>query len=770
MTAAGALDLEIVAEQEYFDRAAVERERRRGVVPDIPGVAVNKGAAERSSRYSRARLEEMAEPTEQVAFGRLDMDEEETFYIGHDLIRDSGGEVLVVSWKTKVAAPYYKATAADPRNVRRKRTFRCDGNAIQDFSDVVLAAIRPTSAVVGGAPAHPELGDALLAELRTARTGELRSIVATIQAAQYEVIEAPLRQLSVIQGGPGTGKTAVALHRVSWLLFNHGEELKPDSVLVVGPNRTFVRYIGALLPGLGDRVAHRSIDELRPDARVPLRIRGEEPDHVAAIKGDARMAKLLARALSLGLKIPPASRPWVVQSGKETFSLDGTEVAAAARQAWDAGGTYNQRRMRLRTWFQSTALNKRAAQLRWPKPNAAATLTDKIIAPASPASLVQWVLGAGDRIEPIRKELFTEKEAAALYRKPQAADKEQWTSADIPLLDEADAIINGMPLRYQHIVVDEAQDLSPMQLRALARRSNGSMTVVGDIAQSTGLWARDDWDDLLQHLPQNLPTARYTLRYGYRVPRQVHELAVHRAPEMAPGIEPPQPVRDGDEDPHIWQVKEALAVQQVVVQVRRHRDDGLSVGVICSGSRRPAVEAALIGANIGWSDADRGELGLPVTVVSPEGSKGLEFDAVVVLDPAAIALGSERGDRLLYIALTRTTQRLDVVDIEPEAVNSPEPGYPAVPHQAAPQQNKLSVPAAPAGGSVSAEAMDLQQRVVALITGDVVERIKATAPAHLWPAVLEATASALSSAGMAGDRQAQGTDPTTVSREKPLQE
>jgi ATP-dependent exoDNAse (exonuclease V) beta subunit len=157
-------------------------------------------------------------------------------------------------------------------------------------------------------------------------------------------------------------------------------------------------------------------------------------------------------------------------------------------------------------------------------------------------------------------------------------------------------------------------------------------------------------------------------------------------------------------------------------------------------------------------------------VVSPEGSKGLEFDAVVVLDPAAIALGSERGDRLLYIALTRTIQRLDVVDIEPESAKPPEPIDPAVPQKAAPQQNKLSVPAAPAGGSVSAEAMDLQQRVVALITGDVVERIKTTAPAHLWPAVLEATASALSSAGMAGERQAQGTDPTTFSREKPLQE
>ncbi|WP_328460953.1 UvrD-helicase domain-containing protein [Actinoplanes sp. NBC_00393] len=717
-------ELEIAAEQEYFDRAAVERERRRGVVPDVPGAAVNKGAAERSIRYANGRLEEMADPTEQVAFGRLDMTEDdETFYIGHDLIRDSAGEVLVVSWKTRVAAPYYKATAADPLGVRRKRTYQCDGNTIQDLSDTILAALLPAPK---GTPQRPELTDALLAEIRAARTGELRSIVATIQAAQYEVIEAPLRQLSVIQGGPGTGKTAVALHRVSWLLFNH-EELKPDSVLVVGPNRTFVRYIGALLPGLGDRVNHRSIDDLRPDARVPLRVRGRESDEVAALKGDARMAKLLARALSMGLRPPSSSKPWIVRSDQETFSLDGAEIAAAVRNAWEAGGTYNQRRMRLRVWFENTALLKRDAGVRWPKPAAAPSMTDRLIAPASPASLVQWVLGAGDRLDPIRGDLLTGKEAALLFRKSQTVDQEQWTAADIPLLDEADAIINGMPLRYQHIVVDEAQDLSPMQLRALARRSNGSMTVVGDIAQSTGLWARDDWGDLLQHLPQQLPVNRYTLRYGYRVPRQVHELAVHRAPEMAPGIDPPQPVRDGDEDPHIWEITERNAAQHAVSQVLRHRGDGLSVGVICPAERRSAVESELIGANIGWSDADRGELGLPVTVVSPEGSKGLEFDAVVVLDPAAIALSSPRGDRLLYIALTRTTQRLDVIDVVPEPAPLPE-----LPRQPTPAE------------------MDLQQRVVALVTGDVVDRIRAAAPPHLWDAVLAAAAEALQGAGVPG--------------------
>ncbi|HEX5206026.1 MAG TPA: UvrD-helicase domain-containing protein [Actinoplanes sp.] len=750
------INLELAAEQEYFDRAAVERERRRGLVPEIPGVAVNKGAAERSYRYSNVRLEEMAEPTEQVAFGRLDVDENETFYIGNDLIRDSGGEVLVVSWKTKVAAPYYKATAADPLGVRLKRTFQCDDNTIRGFSDVHLANVRAPADTVADASVRPEISDSLLAELRTARTGELRSIVATIQAAQYELIEAPLRQLTIIQGGPGTGKTAVALHRISWLLFNHAEELKPDSVLVVGPSRTFVRYIGALLPGLGDRVAHRSIDDLRPSARVPLRVRGQEPDEVAAVKGDARMAKLLARALSLGLKIPSASQSWTVRTGKETFTLDGAEIAAAVRQAWGAGGTYNQRRMRLRNWFESTALNKRDAKIRWPKPEMAASLTARIIAPASPAGLVQSILADIVRLESIRQDLLTEYEATLLHRKRRPVEQELWTAADIPLLDEADAIINGLPLRYQHIVVDEAQDLSPMQLRALARRSNGSMTVVGDIAQSTGLWARDDWDDLLQHLPQVLPVARHALRYGYRVPRQVHELAVHRAPEMAPGLVPPQPVRDGDEDPHVWQIIESNAAQHVVAQVRRHRADGLSVGVICHSSRRPAVEAALISANIGWSDADRGELGLPVTVASPEGSKGLEFDAVVVLDPASIALGSERGDRLLYIALTRTTQRLDVVDVEPDPEPSQQP-TPNLPQQVTTEQETPPTLATTVADPISVEAMELQQRVIELITHDVVERIRATAPAHLWSAVLEAATAALQATSAMSERPPSGS-------------
>ena len=758
MTTNDAVGLELAAEQEYFDVAAVERERRRAVVPDVPGVAVNKGAAVWSSRYSRARLEAMAESTEQVAFGRLDMVDAETFYIGHDLIRDSAGQVLVISWKAKLAAPYYEATVDNSLDVSRKRTFQCDGNSIQNFDDVAFSAARSASNVVEDKSKHPELSDALLAELRTARTGELRSIVATIQAAQYEVIKAPLRQLTVIQGGPGTGKTAVALHRISWLLFNHGSELKPDSVLVVGPSRTFVQYIGALLPGLGDQVEHRSIGDLRPDARKPLRIRGHEADDVAALKGDSRMAELLDRALSLGLKIPSPSAPWVVRSDKVVYSLDGADVVSAVRSAWDAGGTYNQRRMRLRNWFQDTAMVKERAKVRWPKPKAAASLTDRIIPPVSPAALVQRVLGTSEGIKKIRQDLFNEGEATLLSRKPQVVDREEWTAADIPLLDEADAIINGMPLRYQHIVVDEAQDLSPMQLRALARRSNGSMTVVGDIAQSPGLWARDDWDDLLQPLPMDLPVARYPLRFGYRVPRQVHELAAHRAPEMAPGIEHPHPVRDGDEDPREWLVPAKEAARHVVAQVRRHRDDGMSVGVICPRSRRSAVETELVRANIGWSDADRGELGLPVTVVSPEGSKGLEFDAVIVLDPATIALGHERGDRLLYIALTRTTQRLDVVDIEPEPAVSPEPEpatlspkpepklrpeSSAISEQATAERQDSRARTKLVDGAVSVEAMELQRRVVALITNDVVERIKAAAPVHLWPAVLEAAAAAL---------------------------
>jgi DNA helicase IV len=687
--------LESFMEQCHFDKAAIERERRRELVPAIPGVAANKGAAERCARYSRNRLAEMAEDTEQVAVGRIDTLTDEAFYLGYELIRNEAGEVLVVNWQAPVAAAYYKAHAADPHGLRRKRVFDCAGNLIRGFTDTDFN---------DSTSARATLDDALLADLRATRTGELRDIVATIQAAQYEVIEAPLDQLTVIQGGPGTGKTAIALHRVSWLLYNH-QQLDPADVLVLGPNRTFIQYIEGMLPGLGDQVTHLSIDELRPEMKTEPSIRGTESDDVAAIKGDARMAALLARLLVQLVKAPSVTGDWEVRTRGETFSLNGPQVADAVRRALAPGGPYNHWRARLRAWFKDTAELAKAQRMRWPEPADAAMLVDRILPPESPTRLVQRLFASGERLRDIGRDLFTDDDLTLLHRSTASLHDELWTVSDMFLIDEAAELISGPPPRYQHVVVDEAQDLSPMQLRAVARRSYGSMTIVGDIAQSTGLWTRDDWDEVICHLPNRLPVVRHTLRYGYRVPRQIHELAAVMTPDIAPGIEAPQAVRDGDEDPATWRSTGAGLGDRIVEQIRRHTGDGLSVGIISPTAHRETIENALADKSILWNDADDGDLGAGVTLVSPQGAKGLEFDAVVVVDPDQIERGNNRGDRLLYIALTRATQRLDVIELE------------------------LGVE-------------QLERHIVDTVAGEVVRRIELASP-QLWSAILEAVAHTL---------------------------
>ncbi|MFC0532810.1 hypothetical protein [Phytohabitans kaempferiae] len=294
---------ELLREQRYFEAAAVERERMRAALALAPAAAVNSGAAVRLRRETDKLIERLGEPDDPVAFARVDSDDGETFYIGHYGIRDETRNVLVVNWKAPAAAPFYKATHRDPHGLRRKRNFTCIGNRVVSFDDIVFAEL---SASVADLEAGDVPDDALLADLNRDRTGAMQEIVRTIQAAQYELIRTPLQQLLVIQGGPGTGKTAVALHRVSWLLYDNRESLAAADVLIIGPSSTFTRYTRTVLPALGDLgVEQRAIGQLHP----PVKQGRSEPSHLTRLKGEARMAGLLRRALYARIaSLPPTGR------------------------------------------------------------------------------------------------------------------------------------------------------------------------------------------------------------------------------------------------------------------------------------------------------------------------------------------------------------------------------------------------------------------------------------------------------------------------------
>ncbi|MDG9675303.1 UvrD-helicase domain-containing protein [Micromonospora sp. DH14] len=635
---------DIAAEQAYFDAAAAHRDRRREGLRQLPSAAAHTAAATHLRRYADAAERALGAADEAVAFGRVDTETGETRYVGRHLIRDVDGEVLVVNWHAPAAAGWFEATVGNSAGVHRKRAFTCAGNTIEDITDTILAEIGEA------VDAH------LLAELTRGRTGTMRDIVATIQAAQFALIRAPRDEVLVIEGGPGTGKSAVALHRVSWLLYQHRDEMAPPDVLVVGPHPTFVRYIGQVLPALGDDgVELRDISRLAPDAP-----RGRtERDAVTRIKGEARMAGLLARALDARIGTPdPAERLLV---GGRFVTLPGVEVAETLATVRAAALPYADRRRLLRD--RLAVLVAARAGVDPTRSDAVGNLTDRLWPPQTPTGFLRDLLGSTARLRAAAADEFTPAEVAALHRRgADRLSRETWSAADLPLLDELAHLIDGPGRRYAHVVVDEAQDLSPMQLRAVARRSaNGSLTVVGDLAQSTGSWARDSWDEVLTHLPSTHPARITPLRYGYRVPRQAYATAAPLLPVAAPGVTPVEVVRDGPADTGVHRVGLAELPGRAVTVAREHAEAGRFVGIVCPPRQRRAVEAALAANGMTWSSADRGELGGAVNLISPQEAKGLEFDAVVVVEPVEIVASDERGHRLLYVALTRTTGHLDIV-------------------------------------------------------------------------------------------------------------
>jgi DNA helicase IV len=693
---------ELAREQAYFDIAARHRERKLATLADVPTAGANRGAIAHLKRYAQVAADAIGAADSAVAFGRIDPDRGEPLYIGRHLIRDQC-EVLVVNWQAPAAAGYFEASRDDPGRLRRKRTFECRGNTIRDFTDVLFASIAAT--------VEAALDEPLLRELARDRTGTMRDIVATIQAAQYDIIRAPADRVLVIEGGPGTGKTAVALHRVSWLLFHHRDTIRPEDVLVVGPHPTFVRYIGQVLPGLGDGgVVLRDLGQLAPQVR-----RGRtEPAEVSRLKGDARMAGLLARALAARIGTPePAER--LLLAGR-FITLPGVEVAGALADCRAADLPYAQRRQLLRD-----RLAELVRQRGGPDPtgqDALPNLLERLWPQLSAPALLRDLFGSRRRLRAAAGDELAEPELDLLYRR--GADRisvEIWAAADLPLLDEAEHLINGAGHRFAHVMVDEAQDLSPMQLRSVARRSaTGSLTVVGDLAQSTGLWARDDWAEVTGHLPAIHPVAVRPLRYGYRVPRQAYQLAARLLPVAAPHVPPPEVIRDGPADPRVHRVELTDRADRVVAVASGYAADGQLVGIVCPARCRREVEAALADNGQAWSSAERGELGLAVNLVSPQEAKGLEFDAVVVAEPEQIVAEDPRGHRLLYVALTRTTRYLDIVCVgEPVPLSAPPP-----------------VAARPdAGGDPGFTDRD-RQRLAEHLAG----QLRSAAPEAAWPQVL----------------------------------
>ncbi|MCW6003756.1 UvrD-helicase domain-containing protein [Micromonospora sp. CPCC 205371] len=741
---------ELRLEQRYFEAAAVERERMRATLASAPGAAVNSGTAVRIRRETDKLIAQLGEPDDPVAFGRMDDDDGETLYIGHHGIRDEHRTTLVVNWKAPAAAPFYEATHKDSRGLRRKRTFVCTGNQIVSFDDILFSEL---STSVAELEAGDVPDDALLADLNRDRTGAMQEIVRTIQAAQYELIRAPMQQLLVIQGGAGTGKTAVALHRVSWLLYDNRADLSSADVLIVGPSTTFTRYTRTVLPSLGDTgIEQRAIGQLHP----PVKQGRVEAADLTKLKGEARMAGLLRRALYARIGSLPPDRPLQTSVAGRPLTLTSTNLQQMIAKSKASLGTFAERRQ----IFRGLLTDHVAEQLET-SPQQVRSLVEPLLERIWPSftapALLRDLLGSRERLIAAAGDDFTARDIAALYRRPaeRIAD-EVWSQSDLLLLDELEDLINGVGEQYAHIVVDEAQDFSPMQLRAVSRRSaNGSLTVVGDIAQSTGPWARDDWDDVLAHLPSELPQTIETLKYGYRVPRQIFELAAPLLAVAAPTIEAPTIVRDGPSAPALERVSDTDRARAAIEAATSHAAKGRSVGIICPGRCREEIEAELRDQDIQWyAAAAGGDLGRGINLVSPQEAKGLEFDAVIVVEPEYILDEDDKGHRLLYVAFTRPTRYLHVlavgahVPLPANAANSHPSGQlnPHVqittpPDHTAQPENLADTPPArerpPSGNEKLSTHRSPAQTAIDAFAVDLADQLRAGLAPALWPAVLE---------------------------------
>ncbi len=695
-------------EQAYFDRALALRDRQQAHLARAPRLAANpRAAVELRRRVSKLGL---ADPDEAVAFGRIDA-AEGRWYIGKGAIWDDDNELVVVNWQAPIAAPFYTATPDEPEGLDARRLFRCSGNQIREIEDVVFRDL--AEAIATGREPEPVLTDALLDALGSARSGELLPIVATIQAAQYGVISRDIDQLLVVQGGPGTGKTVVGLHRVSWLLFNRRDRLDVNDVLIVGPNPAFVHYISSVLPTLGDEaVLQLPLRALGPRVRVG---RVDPPD-VRRLKGDRRMLRLILRGLRNRQRVDANDVDLMV--GGRRVRLDGRRLATRARQL--AGRPHNAAHRMLRAFAlaEARAALGRAglhdpaavdAAVRGESAREIDNHLDRVWPSLTPQAFLVELLSSRRQLLAAGSGLLSESELALLA---MPADTQvsacAWSEDDVPLLDAADSLLNGVTATYEHIVVDEAQDLSPLQLESIRRRSRtGSMTILGDLAQATSPWAHESWDAVVRYLRHGRVTATgVELQYGYRLPAEVHEVAMRLLPGIAPDVRAPQAVRASGHEVEVVEVAGESLVDGVVTTVDAQIGAGI-VGVITPPSTRSALVAALDAAGIAWAPELR-PAAAPVVVLTPDDAKGLEFDAVVVVEPAAIVDESAHGLRSLFVAMTRCTNRLALVHARPlpaELGLGPDDELEdAMPADAAPEPEPVAVDPEPEPAAVVVDA------------------------------------------------------------------
>ncbi len=650
---------ELAAERAHLIRSDECLGHMRAVAEGVGDAGSDAWTSEVLGRYRADRLESLKRDRHVPPFfGRIDFDErpdgpEETFHVGRRHIRDEQGDPIVIDWRAPMSEAFYQATSADPRGVRRRRRFGFADGTLTSYEDENLhdTVIDPLTSQI------------LLTEIERPRVGPMRDIVATIQPDQDDIVRSALDVDICVQGAPGTGKTAAGLHRAAYLLYTYPDQLKQAKVLIVGPNTSFLSYIGAVLPALGEfDVDQSSVEQITDE----VAIRDTDRPEVARLKGDARMAQVITNALRRKITKPRESvqltmsgRKYRVSehhfvryvddirrtdvsylAGRERLSLVLAEDVRRQKEA--GGGSPTDAELR-RTARSREA--QAAVQAVWPLVTA-------------PGLIAELLADRGTLADAARGILADEEVDLLLWSKaPASIKRARWTISDAVLVDEAAGLLNRVR-SYGHVILDEAQDLSPMQCRCIARRCvNGSLTVLGDLAQGTSDWATTSWARTLEHLGR--PQAHIEpLTLGYRVPGEVINFSNRLLPLIAPELPLASSVRPGQGSLHLEHPADLDARLAELVTEAASKEG--TTAIICADASVSSIVASLAARQIYVSllgETDTGH----IDIVPCTFAKGLEFDHVILIEPADIVDAEFRGLNRLYVCLTRAVSDLHIL-------------------------------------------------------------------------------------------------------------
>jgi len=709
------------------------------------GTHQNRSERDAFARIYEDRIAQLRDIDERLAFGRLELEpetdggiERPLRYIGRIGLRDDDQRSLLLDWRVPQARAFYQATAATPLGARARRHLQSSGRDIVRIDDEIF-----DSELLETDAASLQGEAALMASLTAERTGRMGDIVATIQAEQDAIIRSELRGALVVQGGPGTGKTAVALHRAAFLLYSHRERLSASGVLIVGPSRSFLRYIEAVLPSLGETgVVLSSLGQLYPG----MDARREDNDDVARLKGSLEMAALIKRAVRSRRIVPTDTQRLDING--EILDVPADVIRAAMQKAWDSHKPHNVARVIFNKAAIAAIGRMLADQLRahgntiddsdqkWLREDIRTAHDVKVALntawmPLTPHKLLrdlysrpQWLHSLTPRWTQQQRELlrrerdaeFTISDVALLDEAAEllgevdlaqtAADRERQQQRKRDVENAAAAIrnmgVDGMvdaetlaegfeasaerattaelassdrSWTYGHIVVDEAQELSPMQWRLLARRNPlKSFTIVGDVAQASAAAATSSWGEALaQDVGEHWRLEELTV--NYRTPSQIVEVAEAVAMAHSVSITPSRAVRKSEWPVAVSCTSADLLGASVVAAVRAEREISAeaTIAVIVSESLTSTVLDALQRSFDHLVGEGAAGLNKSIAVLTPRESKGLEFDSVVVVEPQRIVNEISRGAAALYVAMTRSTQRLSIVASEGLPEGIPEP-------------------------------------------------------------------------------------------------